>query len=78
MSDLEHELHKLATKGDMLNPFKALDKVKGALAVFMFFTGVLPFLFIGFVKVVPIFLVVGGIWGACKGIQMLIHRSRRL
>lgn len=71
-------LEELIGKKDALNPFKALDKVKSALAVFMLFTGLLPFLIVGFVKAAPLFLVVGGMWLAAKGIQMLIRRSRRL
>lgn len=72
-------LEELIGKKDALNPMKALDKVKGTLMVFMFFTGLLPILLVGYFKVIgPLFLVLGGIVVAAKGLRMLIHRSRRL
>lgn len=76
MSDFE-ELKRLLEKED-LNPAKAAKETKDMLLVFMFFTGVLPFLIVAMVKLVPLFLVIGGLILLSKGIRMAWNRSRHL
>lgn len=80
MSDHDpHEiLEEILSKKDNLDPFKAIEKVKGFMIVVMFFIGLAPLLFNNLIKLAPVFLIIVGLLVVPRLVRMAWQRSRRL